>query len=330
MPDEFFTDVPGRIGFGGIGSTDPLTYAVYEPDRIVLGKRMEDHLRIGVCLWHSFAWDGRDMFGIGTLDRPWLDPRPTRCRPPARRWPSRSSSSRSSASRSTASTIATSRQRGPRSPNSGTTSTRSPTTRSGTRSEPARSCFGARPTCPRTPYQGGASTNPDPEVCLRRRPGQAHARGHERLGGTNYVLWGGREGYETLLDTDLKREGSQLARFLHLVAEHKHQIGFRARSSSSPSRWSRRSTNTTTTRRRSMASWSGRLEDEYRLNIEANHATLAGTRSTTRSPSRSADGFSAASTRTRRQERMDPRVPEFGRGLALLAVRVPPRRRLHV
>ena len=41
---------------------------------MVLGKRMADHLRIGVCLWHSFAWDGRDMFGIGTLDRPWLDP----------------------------------------------------------------------------------------------------------------------------------------------------------------------------------------------------------------------------------------------------------------
>ena len=84
VPDEFFTDVPGRIGFGGLGSTDPLTYAVYEPDRLVLGKRMEDHLRIGVCLWHSFAWDGRDMFGIGTLDRPWLDPagRPDAGRPP--------------------------------------------------------------------------------------------------------------------------------------------------------------------------------------------------------------------------------------------------------
>ena len=74
VPDDFFTDVPGRIGFGGVGSTDPLSYAVYEPDRLVLGKRMEDHLRLGVCLWHSFAWDGGDMFGIGTLDRPWLDP----------------------------------------------------------------------------------------------------------------------------------------------------------------------------------------------------------------------------------------------------------------
>ena len=48
-----------------------------------------------------------------------------------------------------------------------------------------------------------------------------------RLNGANYVLWGGREGYETLLNTDLAQEGAQLARFLTLVAEHKHKIGFK-------------------------------------------------------------------------------------------------------
>jgi len=74
VTDEFFSTVPDRIPYGGLDSTDPLAFKVYEPDRVVLGKRMEEHLRIGVCLWHSFAWDGRDMFGIGTLDRPWLDP----------------------------------------------------------------------------------------------------------------------------------------------------------------------------------------------------------------------------------------------------------------
>jgi xylose isomerase len=54
----FFTDVPDRIPFGGPDATDPLAFSVYEPDRLVLGKRMEDHLRIGACLWHSFAWPG--------------------------------------------------------------------------------------------------------------------------------------------------------------------------------------------------------------------------------------------------------------------------------
>ena len=70
---QFFTEVPGPIPFGGLDSDDPLAFKVYQPDRLVLGRRMEDHLRIGVCLWHSFAWPGIDMFGVGTLDRPWLD-----------------------------------------------------------------------------------------------------------------------------------------------------------------------------------------------------------------------------------------------------------------
>ena len=76
-------------------------------------------------------------------------------------------------------------------------------------------------------YQAGAATNPDPELF-------AYAAGQvcqvleatHRLGGSNYVLWGGREGYETLLNTDMGRELEQLARFLHLVVEHKHAIGF--------------------------------------------------------------------------------------------------------
>ena len=72
MGEAFFPEVPGPIPFAGPDSGEPLAFAVYEPDRLVLGKRMADHLRIGVCLWHSFAWDGRDMFGVGTLDRPWL------------------------------------------------------------------------------------------------------------------------------------------------------------------------------------------------------------------------------------------------------------------
>ena len=72
MPD-FFVDVPARIPYGGLDSNDPLSFKVYEPERMVLGQRMEDHLRPGVCFWHSFSWPGVDMFGSGTLDRPWLD-----------------------------------------------------------------------------------------------------------------------------------------------------------------------------------------------------------------------------------------------------------------
>ncbi|MGH3118306.1 MAG: xylose isomerase, partial [Gaiellales bacterium] len=69
---DFFTDVPERIPFGGIDSIEPLSFKVYERDRLVMGKPMEDHLRIAVCLWHSFNWPGSDVFGTGTFDRPWL------------------------------------------------------------------------------------------------------------------------------------------------------------------------------------------------------------------------------------------------------------------
>ena len=76
-------------------------------------------------------------------------------------------------------------------------------------------------------YAAGAATNPDPEVFAYAAAQVRQMMGvTKRLGGTNYTLWGGREGYETLLNTDLGREGRQFARFLHLVAEHKHKIGF--------------------------------------------------------------------------------------------------------
>ena len=75
MGDAFFSEVDGRIPFGGLDSANPLAFRVYQPDRLVAGKRMEDHLRIAVCLWHSFNWPGSDVFGVGTFDRPWLDPR---------------------------------------------------------------------------------------------------------------------------------------------------------------------------------------------------------------------------------------------------------------
>ena len=72
MGQDFFTEVTGPIPFGGLGASDPLSFKVYQPDRLVLGTRMVDHLRPGVCFWHSFSWPGVDMFGTGTLDRPWL------------------------------------------------------------------------------------------------------------------------------------------------------------------------------------------------------------------------------------------------------------------
>jgi xylose isomerase len=127
-------------------------------------------------------------------------------------------------------------------------------------------------------YQGGAATNPDPEVFAYAAAQVKHMlEVTQRLGGTNYVLWGGREGYDTLLNTDLGREGDQLARFLHLVAEHKHRIGFEGTLliEPKPMEPTKHQYDYDSATIHGFLVRHG-LEDEYRLNIEANHATLAG------------------------------------------------------
>jgi xylose isomerase len=127
-------------------------------------------------------------------------------------------------------------------------------------------------------YAAGAATNPDPEVF-------AYAAAQvknmleitHRLGGANYVLWGGREGYETLLNTDLAREGDQLGRFLHLVAEHKAKIGFQGTLllEPKPQEPTKHQYDYDSATVYGFLVRHG-LDQEYRVNIEANHATLAG------------------------------------------------------
>ena len=127
-------------------------------------------------------------------------------------------------------------------------------------------------------YAAGAATNPDPEVFARAAAQVAQClEATHRLGGANYVLWGGREGYETLLNTDLRREDQQLARFLHLVVEHKHRIGFEGTILLEP----KPAEPTAHQYDHDVAAVAGFLErhdlsGEVRLNIEVNHATLAG------------------------------------------------------
>jgi xylose isomerase len=127
-------------------------------------------------------------------------------------------------------------------------------------------------------YAAGAATNPDPDVFAYAAAQVKHAlEATHRLGGSNYVLWGGREGYETLLNTDLRREAEQLGRFLYLVAEHKHKIGFEGTLLIEP----KPAEPTKHQYDYDCQSVHGFLErfdlvDEFRVNIEANHATLAG------------------------------------------------------
>ena len=127
-------------------------------------------------------------------------------------------------------------------------------------------------------YAAGAATNPDPEVFAFAAAQVRQAlEGTHRLGGANYVLWGGREGYETLLNTDLRREADQLGRFMRLVVEHKHEIGFEGTIliEPKPMEPSKHQYDFDSAAVHAFLQKYG-LEREIKLNIEVNHATLAG------------------------------------------------------
>jgi xylose isomerase len=127
-------------------------------------------------------------------------------------------------------------------------------------------------------YMSGADTNPNPEVFayaaaqVKKALEVTHA-----LGGENYVLWGGREGYETLLNTDMKRESDQLARFLSLVAEHKQKIGFSGTLllEPKPKEPTKHQYDFDCATVYAFLQRYG-LQKQYKVNIEANHAILSG------------------------------------------------------
>src|SRR5438094_192961 len=279
MASSFFAEVPGRIAFGGPESRDPLTYAVYQPDRVVMGKPMAEQLRIAICLWHSFNWPGSDVFGVGTFDRPWLAAgvdTTTAMRtkleaafefieklgvpfftfhdrdvaPEGRTWPE----TRANLDAAVA-LIETHMEQ-----------------------TNARLLWGTANLFSHPRYAAGAATNPDPEMfAYAAAQVKTMLEVTHRLGGANYVLWGGREGYETLLNTDLRREEAQLARFLALVAEHQNKIGFKGTLLIEP----KPQEPTKHQYDYDTATVAGFLERHdlagaYRLNLEVNHATLAG------------------------------------------------------
>jgi len=126
----------------------------------------------------------------------------------------------------------------------------------------------------------GAATNPDPEVfayaCAQVK--MALDVTH-RLGGANYVLWGGREGYDSLLNTNMKQEIEQLARFLSLLVDYKHKIGFKGLLliEPKPCEPMKHQYDFDVATVYAFLQQYG-LEKEFKVNIEANHATLAGHR----------------------------------------------------
>lgn len=224
MATGFFGDI-AKIKYEGPESTNPLAFRHYNPDEIVAGKRMEDHLRFAVAYWHTFVWPGGDPFGGQTFQRPWFEDTmkaaklkadvafeffqllgvPFYCfhdadvRPEGKDFVENTKNLNEIVDYFAEKQAATG----------------------------VKLLWGTANLFSNRRYMGGAATNPDPEVfAFAAATVKTCIDATQRLGGDNYVLWGGREGYETLLNTNIGQELDQLGRFVNMVVEYKHKIGF--------------------------------------------------------------------------------------------------------
>lgn len=274
----YFSDVPA-IAYEGPQSTNPLAFKWYDKDRLVLGKRMEDHLRFAVCYWHSFCWNGFDPFGYdGTFERPWhrvADPMAAarmkadaafdffaRLGAPYYCFHDRDVAPEGSTPRESVNHLhemvevlqAKQAQTG------------------------MKLLWGTANLFSHRRFMSGASTNPDPEIfALAALQVKEAMDATLKLGGENYVLWGGREGYETLLNTRVGQELDQMGRFLNMVVDYKHKIGFKGTIliEPKPREPSKHQYDFDTATVYGFLQRHG-LEKEIKVNIEANHATLSG------------------------------------------------------
>jgi xylose isomerase len=265
------------VRYEGPDSQSAFAFRHYDAERVLLGKPMREHLRMAVCYWHSFCSTGSDVFGNEVFLRPWLNSDPM-----------------VQARLKTETAFEFFQKLGvPYYTFHDTDVAPEGATLKEYRSNldeivdlmgkqqeltGVKLLWGTANLFGHPRYAAGAATNPDPEVfaCAATQVCSA-MNATMKLGGVNYVLWGGREGYDTLLNTDLVRERKQLGRFMQMVVEHKHSTGFKGQLLIEP----KPHEPTKHQYDRDVATVHGFLKEfgldaEIKLNVEANHATLAG------------------------------------------------------
>ena len=276
MTPYFETIAP--VHYEGPESSNALAFQWYDADRMVAGKSMRQHLRFAVCYWHSFSWNGSDPFGGDTFLRPWHymnDPMkaamykadaafdffaklgaPFYCFHDRDVAPEGATPQESvNALRSMVDVLAAKQE-----------------------ATGVRLLWGTANLFSHRRFMSGAATNPDPEIfALAALQVKEAMDATHKLGGANYVLWGGREGYETLLNTRVGQELDQLGRFMQMVVEYKHKIGFKGSLliEPKPREPTKHQYDFDTASVYGFLCHYG-LEKEFKVNIEANHATLAG------------------------------------------------------
>jgi len=272
---NFFKDIPA-IKYEGTDSDNEFAFRHYNPDQIIMGKPMKEHLRFAAAYWHSLAYDGGDPFGGQTFDRPWfgntiehaklkadvafemfslLDV-PYFCFHDADVRPEGATFAESTKNLETIVDYFAQKM-----------------DETGT-----KLLWGTANLFSHHRFMSGAATNPDPDVfAYSAATIKTCMDATMKLNGENYVLWGGREGYETLLNTDMGRERQQAGRMLQMVVDYKHKMGFKGAILIEP----KPQEPTKHQYDYDVATVYGflkefGLEGEVQMNIEQGHAILAG------------------------------------------------------
>lgn len=272
---DFFNGIP-QIKFEGPQTDNEFAFRHYNPDEVILGKTMKEHLRFAVAYWHSFAWEGGDPFGGRTFDRPWFGSEmdlaklkadvafemydildaPFFCFHDADVRPEGANFAENQRNLDEIVDYFAAKMEASK----------------------TKLLWGTANLFSHRRFMSGAATNPDPDVfAFSAATIKSNLDATHKLGGENYVLWGGREGYETLLNTDMGRERKQAGRMLQMVVDYKHKIGFKGTILIEP----KPQEPTKHQYDYDVATVYGFLKDfglenEVKLNIEQGHAILAG------------------------------------------------------
>src|SRR6266404_4131555 len=273
----FFPDVPA-IKFEGADSKNPLAFRHYNPDEKVEGKSMKEHLRFSVAYWHTMRGSGADPFGPGCARRPWedgtdsLDMAEKRVRVAFEFMEKLGTPFYCFHDRDVA----------PEGKNLRETNANLDRIVKVLKQEQERTgiklLWGTANLFSNPRFVHGAATSCNADVFAYAAAQVAKAiEVTHRLGGVNYVFWGGREGYSNLYNTDLKRELDHLSRFFHLAVDYKKKIGFTGQFLIEP----KPKEPTTHQYDFDAAACINFLRQygltgDFKLNLETNHATLAG------------------------------------------------------
>lgn len=277
MTNHYFPKIQ-TISFEGPESDNPLAFRWYNPDRVVMGKAMKDHLRYACAYWHSFCGTGADPFGG-----------PTHLFP----WDKKSDPVDRAKDKMDAAFEFMTKMRLPFfcfhdvdvvdygdnvSENERRLSIITDHAADHMKSSGIKLLWGTANLFSHRRYMNGASTNPDFAVVTHAAAQvKAALEATIKLKGENYVFWGGREGYMSLLNTNMKREKEHLAKFLHLAKDHARKNGFTGTFFIEP-KPCEPSKHQYDYDAETVIGFLRQFDllNDFKLNIEVNHATLAG------------------------------------------------------